>query len=139
MKKILFVIAAAAMMLVGCTKELTQKVDKIEKDLASLETRVAELEKSLNSEVANLKTLIDAVEKKIVVASATQTSNGWELVLTDGKKVTLKEFLADYNVKRLKEKESKEKQGFTINYKEDLISIQGTLLQNDIIVVNQKN
>ena len=89
MKKILFVIAAAAMMLVGCTKELTQKVDKIEKDLASLETRVAELEKSLNSEVANLKTLIDAVEKKIVVASATQTSNGWELVLTDGKKVTL--------------------------------------------------
>lgn len=89
MKKILFVIAAAAMMLVGCTKELTQKVDKIEKDLASLETRVAELEKSLNSEVANLKTLINAVEKKIVVASATQTSNGWELVLTDGKKVTL--------------------------------------------------
>ena len=89
MKKILFVIAAAAMMLVGCTKELTQKVDKIEKDLASLETRVADLEKSLNSEVANLKTLIDAVEKKIVVASATQTSNGWELVLTDGKKVTL--------------------------------------------------
>ena len=39
----------------------------------------------------------------------------------DGKKVTLKEYLADYNVKRLKEKESKEKQGFTINYKEENI------------------
>lgn len=89
MKKILFVIAAAAMMLVGCTKELTQKVDKIEKDLASLETRVAELEKSLNSEVANLKALINAVEQKIVVASASQTTNGWELVLTNGTKVTL--------------------------------------------------
>lgn len=89
MKKILFVIAAAAVMLVGCTKELTQRVDKIEQDLTSLESRVAELEKSLNSEVANIKTLIDAVEKKIVVASATQTADGWELLLTDGKKVTL--------------------------------------------------
>jgi hypothetical protein len=36
----------------------------------------------------------------------------------DGKKVTLEEYLADYNVKREKEKASKESQGFTIRYEE---------------------
>lgn len=39
----------------------------------------------------------------------------------DGKKVTLEEYLANYNVKRIKQKESKEKQGFTIKYEEKKI------------------
>lgn len=90
MKKIFFVIATAAMMLVGCTKELTQRVEKVEQDLATLEDKVAALEKSLNDEVANLKTLIDAVENKIQVASATQAADGsWSIVLTNGKTIAL--------------------------------------------------
>lgn len=39
----------------------------------------------------------------------------------DGKKVTLEEYLADYNAKRIKQKESREKQGYTINYEEKQI------------------
>ena len=89
MKKIFFAIAAAAMMFAGCTKELTQKVDKIEKDLASLETRVAELEKSLNAEVASIKTLIEAVQKNVFVTSVKETADGYEILFSDGKKATL--------------------------------------------------
>ena len=39
----------------------------------------------------------------------------------DGKKVTLKEYLVHYNANRDKQKETKEKQGFTIDYKEENI------------------
>lgn len=39
----------------------------------------------------------------------------------DGKKVTLEQYLDNYNKNRLEEKERKEKQGFTINYKEENI------------------
>lgn len=77
------------MMFAGCTKELTQKVDKIEKDLASLETRVAELEKSLNAEVASIKTLIEAVQKNVFVTSVKETADGYEILFSDGKKATL--------------------------------------------------
>ena len=89
MKKIFFAIAAAAMMFVGCTKELTQRVDQLETGLSSLQAKVAELEKSLNSEVAGIKTILDALNAKVYVTSVTETANGYEILFTDGKKATI--------------------------------------------------
>ena len=40
MKKIFFVIAAAAMMLVGCTKELEQRIDSLDLRVSALEEAV---------------------------------------------------------------------------------------------------
>jgi uncharacterized protein YjdB/outer membrane murein-binding lipoprotein Lpp len=89
MKKIFFAIAAAAMMFVGCTKELTQRVDNLESGLSSLQAKVEALEKSLNSEVAGIKTILDALKAKVYVTSVTETANGYEILFTDGKKATI--------------------------------------------------
>ena len=89
MKKIFFAIAAAAMMFVGCTKELTQRVDNLESGLSSLQAKVEALEKSLNSEVAGIKTILDALNAKVYVTSVTETANGYEILFTDGKKATI--------------------------------------------------
>lgn len=89
MKKIFFAIAAAAMMLVGCTKELTQRVDNLESGLSSLQAKVEALEKSINSEVAGIKTILDALKAKVYVTSVTETANGYEILFTDGKKATI--------------------------------------------------
>lgn len=85
MKKIFFVIAAAAMMLVGCTKELEQKVNDLDNRVTALEEAV----KDLNSKTASIQTILDALNAKVYVSSVTQTDNGYEILFTDGKKATI--------------------------------------------------
>ena len=90
MKKIFFVIAAAAMMLVGCTKELTQRLDKVECDLEDLTTRVEKLEqavKDLNAETASIQTLLNGTTK--LVADVTETADGYKISFTDGTSATI--------------------------------------------------
>lgn len=90
MKKIFFVIAAAAMMLVGCTKELTQRIDKVECDLEDLTTRVEKLEqavKDLNAETTSIQTLLNGTTK--LVADVTETANGYKISFTDGTSATI--------------------------------------------------
>ena len=73
MKKILFAFAAAAMMLVGCTKELEQRVDQLETDVEQIKS--------------GLEALKAAVENKLTVEDYNQIDGGYELLMSDGTKL----------------------------------------------------
>lgn len=75
MKKIFFAFAAAALVLVGCTKELEQRVDQLETDVQELQTGLDALKK--------------AVEDKLTVEDYNETADGYELVMSDGTKLYL--------------------------------------------------
>lgn len=75
MKKIFLALAAAAALFVGCTKELEQRVGK-------LETSVEEIKSALDA-------LDKAVKDKLVVNEMNTIENGYELVFSDGTTVTL--------------------------------------------------
>ena len=73
MKKIFLAFAAAALMLVGCTKELEQRVDQLEQDVEQLQS--------------GLDALKAAVENKLTVLDYAQTEGGYVLNLSDGSKL----------------------------------------------------
>ena len=73
MKRILFAFAAAAMMLVGCTKELEQRVDQLENDVEQIKS--------------GLEALKAAVENKLTVEDYNQIDGGYELLMSDGTKL----------------------------------------------------
>ena len=73
MKRILFAFAAAAMMLVGCTKELEQRVDQLENDVEQIKS--------------GLEALKAAVENKLTVEDYNQIEGGYELLMSDGTKL----------------------------------------------------
>ena len=73
MKRILLALAAAAFMLVGCTQELEQRVDQLEKDVTELQS--------------GLEALKAAVEKKLTVVDYNQIEGGYELLMSDGTKL----------------------------------------------------
>ena len=73
MKRILFAFAAAAMMLVGCTKELEQRVDQLENDVEQIKS--------------GLEALKAAVEQKLTVEDYNQIDGGYELLMSDGTKI----------------------------------------------------
>ena len=87
MKKIFFVIAAAAMMLVGCTKELEQRIDSLDQRVSALEEAV----KALNSDVDAIQTVLNALEAKVYVSAVNQVTGGYEIVFTNGTKATIKD------------------------------------------------
>ena len=62
MKRIFFAFAAAAMMLVGCTKELEQRVDQLENDVEQIKS--------------GLEALKAAVENKLTVEDYNQIDGG---------------------------------------------------------------
>lgn len=66
---------------------LTERVDRVEKDLASLTERVAALEKQLGDEVTALKALIDG---KVVVTAVEELDGGaTKITLSDGNSFTV--------------------------------------------------
>ena len=73
MKRIFFAFAAAAMMLVGCTAELEQRVDQLENDVEQIKS--------------GLEALKAAVENKLTVEDYNQIEGGYELLLSDGSKL----------------------------------------------------
>ena len=86
MKKIFFVIAAAAMMLVGCTKELEQKIEKLDVRVSALEEAV----KALNTEVSGIKTILNALEANVYVSAVNTVTDGYQIVFTNGTTATIK-------------------------------------------------
>ena len=75
MKKIFLAFATAALMLVGCTKELEQRVDQLEQDVEQLQS--------------GLEALKAAVENKLTVLDYSQVEGGYVLNLSDGSKITI--------------------------------------------------
>ena len=73
MKRIFFAFAAAAMMLVGCTAELEQRVDQLENDVEQIKS--------------GLEALKAAVENKLTVKDYNQIEGGYELLMSDGSKL----------------------------------------------------
>ena len=73
MKRIFFAFAAAAMMLVGCTAELEQRVDQLENDVEQIKS--------------GLEALKAAVENKLTVEDYNQIEGGYELLMSDGSKL----------------------------------------------------
>ena len=89
MKKILTFAAAAMLGLLatGCydDSELSERVDV-------LETKVSDLEalcKTMNTDVSELKTIMEQYKNAVTVISVTQTDNGYEIVFSDGKIATI--------------------------------------------------
>lgn len=89
MKKILTFAAAAmlGLMATGCydDSDLTTRVD-------ILETKVSDLEalcKTMNTDVTDLKTIMEQYKNAVTVISVTQTDNGYEIVFSDGKIATI--------------------------------------------------
>ncbi len=84
-------VIAAMTFAVSCSYDdtaIVERVDKVEKDLASLTERVAALEKKLTDEVAALQSLIDA---KTVVTEVVTDEEGQTVTikLSDGKEITV--------------------------------------------------
>ena len=73
MKKIIFAFAAAALVSVGCTKELEQRVDQLETDVEQLQSGIDALKA--------------AVENKLTVTDYNQIEGGYELLMSDGTKL----------------------------------------------------
>lgn len=89
MKKILTFAAAAmlGLMATGCydDSELTSRVDV-------LETKVSDLEalcKTMNTDVSDLKTIMEQYKNAVTVMSVTETENGYEIIFSDGKTATI--------------------------------------------------
>lgn len=89
MKKILTFAAAAMLGLLatGCydDSDLTTRVD-------ILETKVSDLEalcKTMNTDVSDLKTIMEQYKNAVTVISVTETENGYEIVFSDGKIATI--------------------------------------------------
>ena len=84
MKKFLTIITITAMvMIAGCVDldDIYRRLDKQAKELADQ-----------GKELATMKALIDAINKKISVVSYTELAdkNGYELTMSDGSKITIK-------------------------------------------------
>ena len=83
-------VIAAMTLAASCSYDdgaITERVDKVEKDLAALTERVAALEKRLGEEVDALKALIDG---KTVVTEVTKDAEGNTVInLSNGEKVTV--------------------------------------------------
>lgn len=72
MKRTLIALAAVLTML-GCTKDLEERVD-------ALENRVTALENKVNSEVANLANLIDGLKNNVYVTGVTEIKEGDKVI-----------------------------------------------------------
>lgn len=89
MKKILTFAAAAVLGLcaTGCydDSELTTRVDVLESKVSELET----LCKNMNTDISKLKTIMEQYENAVTIISVNEKENGYEIVFSDGKIVTI--------------------------------------------------
>ncbi len=78
MKKILLAIFGAALLMVGCTKEIQTAVNDLNSRVSALETQVA----------AN-KAAIEKLQGGAVIQNVAQTATGWTITLSDNTVLTL--------------------------------------------------
>lgn len=78
MKKSLLMILGAALLMVGCSKELETKVDDLSSRLDALEAQVK----------AN-KAAIDELKNADFITAVEETATGWVITLSNGKKLNL--------------------------------------------------
>ncbi|MDO5017126.1 MAG: PL29 family lyase N-terminal domain-containing protein [Porphyromonas sp.] len=67
--------------------EINDRLDKHEERLKNLEQMIT----SSNETIANLQKLIDAEQKKLTITSFVEIDGGYELLMSDGSKITLKD------------------------------------------------
>ena len=78
MKKFLLTVLGAALLMVGCTKEIETSVNDINSRLTALEDQVA----------AN-KAAIEALQKASFISNVEQTETGWTITLNNNQVITL--------------------------------------------------
>ena len=91
MKKVLFALAAGAMLFAGCTKGLEERVSVLEEKVASLEEVVA----ALDREMDGISTIVSNLQKKVYVTGVTPITDisgntvGYTINFTQGEPVTI--------------------------------------------------
>ena len=89
MKKILTFAAAAMLGLLatGCydDSELKTRLDVVETKVSDLEA----LCKTMNTDVTDLKTIMEQYKNAVTVMSVTETDNGYEIIFSNGKTATI--------------------------------------------------
>lgn len=89
-KKLLMILLLPALLLTGCTNldDVNRRLDEHEGRLNALE----KLTKTANDDIKQLKGLVDALNQKKSITSYSELpdGSGYELVMSDGSKITLK-------------------------------------------------
>ena len=91
MKKVLFALAAAAMLFSGCVKSLEDRVSVLEQKVASLEEIVA----ALDAEMDGVSTILSNLQSKVYVTGVTELKDaagnviGFEIAFTEGQPVRI--------------------------------------------------
>lgn len=86
MKKILFALAAVAMMLAGCTKGFDERLSKLEERVDALEEFVTNLNKS----VEGIRVIVDRLEQNVYVTGVETTDEGYKLTFNQGNPIEIK-------------------------------------------------
>lgn len=90
MKKNIFILLVLSIIFSSCTNldEIYKRLDDHERRIKSMETLV----KNANDNISSIKTLLDAQQKKLSIVSFEELSDksGYELLMSDGSKITLK-------------------------------------------------
>ncbi|MGE9314930.1 PL29 family lyase N-terminal domain-containing protein [Niabella sp. CJ426] len=77
------------LVLSACQKKDIDALRNEVNDLKSRVTRLEDAAKTLNTDIASLKTIATALQAKISVVSYTATATGYELTMSDGSKINL--------------------------------------------------
>ena len=91
MKKVLFALAAGAMLFAGCTKGLEERVSVLEEKVASLEEAVA----ALDREMDGISAIVSNLQNKVYVTGVTPNKDisgnvvGYTITFTEGEPVTI--------------------------------------------------
>jgi hypothetical protein len=91
MKKVLFALAAGAMLFAGCTKGLEDRVSVLEQKVASLEEVVA----ALDREMDGISSLVSNLQDKVYVTGVTPNKDisgkvvGYTISFTEGEPITI--------------------------------------------------
>lgn len=87
-KKLSFLLLAAASV-VSCSKyddsDLWNEVNGIKDRVTNIESQLSDM----NSGIRQLQTLIDAIKDNVYIVSFTRVTGGYEIVLSDGRRVTI--------------------------------------------------
>ena len=92
MKKILFALAAAAIMFAGCTKGFDERLTKLEERVDALEEYVA----NMNAEVKGIQTIVSNLQKNVYVTGVETLKNtsgaeiGYKLTFNQGNPIEIK-------------------------------------------------
>ena len=91
MKKVLFALAACAMLFTGCMKGLEERVSVLEEKVASLEEAVA----ALDREMDGISAIVSNLQNKVYVTGVTPNKDisgnvvGYTITFTEGEPVTI--------------------------------------------------